>query len=111
MTQEHTPTPWAVCKEAGNNGFASTIAGHFTKKFNGEISQYTIGHLGRIGESVNATDEANAAFIVRACNRDHVFDELVEALTDAVIATASDHAEDPWSLRARALLAKARGEA
>lgn len=29
---------------------------------------------------------------------------LVEALEDAVIATASDHAEDPWSLRARKAL-------
>lgn len=110
---KHTPPPWKTLHEAGNNGFANTIAGDFTDLPTGERAQYTIGHLGRIGEKVSDVDEANAAFIVRACN---AHDELIAALQDFVNGASSnditsDHDETFANLmrNSREVLAKVKG--
>jgi hypothetical protein len=66
----HAPTPWVYIDKHSPYGEAEVTHG---------VIQGDGEHL-----AVMVTDtpdgKANAAFIVRAVNRDHLFDELVEAL-------------------------------
>jgi len=123
---KHTPTPWYILGE-------DELAGvEFVEISSGELgtsSHRTIGWIGCHHDGLRDEDDINAALIVRAVNRDALFDEMVEALeplnrlAEEVIggglyATKPDSAE-LWGFnnavityghlrRARAVLAKAR---
>lgn len=68
MTQTHTPTPWKLDSTHMENDIL----------IRAERATVALVNYGQ----KNAM--ANAAFIVRACNRDHAFDALVEALRDVL---------------------------
>lgn len=70
MTQKHTPTPWTSC--------GANIHG---PKLETSSLHVLIGTLS-CGIAAPTPLEAalNAAFIVKACNRDKHFDELVKAM-------------------------------
>ncbi len=72
MADKSTPTPWILgsdgIKPAEKTPFWPTIAVMCEPGFTAMIPA--------------ETQEANAALIVRAVNRDHLFGELVEALED-----------------------------
>lgn len=100
-TQKHTPTPYKLdhyCKTSiTDTSEEGTIA---------SCSSPTIGFK---DESIN---EANAAFIVRACN---AHEELVQVLEDLLKAEDVDFNDTnihPSSINGRAIraLAKAKGE-
>lgn len=52
----------------------------------------------------------DAAFIVRAVNRDHLFDELVSALETGLKYANADCCHKEFVIKAETALAKARGE-
>lgn len=101
--QSHTPTPWHTQR--------GEIVG------NGDLVASTVFH----GQELNALDEANAAFIVRACN---AHDELVD-MAELLVRTLDYHIsrdqkngdEEGARLKmvtrnqVQIVLAKARGEA
>lgn len=92
---KHTPTPWkATGRYVGTPRHMSYVAECSDK--NGIWAS-------------DSHSTANAAFIVKAVNRDHLFDELVAVLKEIVSADPIDLALDPqWSQRiARIALAKA----
>ena len=97
---KHTPTPWHA-SETGTVGGKIYLFGPVNKD----------GHAIAIGDTRTAhgrqNDEANAAFIVRAVSRDHVFDELVKAAEGIINST--DHSDDdrPLMVALRAALANA----
>jgi hypothetical protein len=101
----HTPTPWKVVSREQYNHSKITISG---KDYEGArfqpIASIEAGNSNALHLVIDEqTQQANAAFIVRACNS-HA--DLVAALE--FIAT-----DCPTSLhanRARAALAKAKGE-
>jgi hypothetical protein len=64
---QHTPTPW-ISADCGLGGDPSIV---IFNKFNVPVARMDIEE---------GLQEANAAFIVRAVNRDHLFDELLERL-------------------------------
>ena len=64
--------------------------------------------MGRMDDDV---DKDNAALIVRAVNRDHLFGELVKLLQEIMHSRAADYAEanhPGWFADATALLAKVK---
>ena len=71
-TTNHTPTPWIYAL----NGFCRNSANESQFTFGPDLDCVGVV-FNRNGPEGNATDEANAAFIVRACNS---HDELVKAL-------------------------------
>lgn len=77
-TAQHTPTPWAYIKatvpdNTGGYDYAITVDG----KIIAEVFQHTGWDDEKTGKYETQPVEANAAFIVRACNS---HDALVEAL-------------------------------
>lgn len=93
VTNKHTPVPWCV------------VPG--TSAIHTEDGLYLGGANLRQGEN-----EANAAFIVRACNSHYELLEALEALSEMLYAAPN------WMLqryrlpisKARAAIAKARGD-
>jgi hypothetical protein len=67
MTTEHSPLPWRILYE--KNGLI------------GEADGAPIGHIGSDLLNIKGRDEANAEYIVRACN---AFPELVALLEETV---------------------------
>ena len=98
---QHTPAPWET-DEYGNEitaGNTIVARAHSTVSVSAkERKKFDV-----VGFDQLETIKANARLIAAA-------PELLETLRDAVIATASDHAEDPWSIRARAIITKAEGK-
>ena len=78
MPDKSTPTPWIV-SETAKDGW-QLAAGHYINGADGEHVAYA------------ARSPEDAALIVRAVNRDHLFGELVEALkvSDLMIAELVD---------------------
>ncbi len=105
---KHTPTPWTL------DTHKYTDDGNKCRTFVIHGKDYAIGRIqgpfAVIGK--DAEKEANAAFIVRACN---AHDELVRALETAETYFNEYAAETPASAHTlhhvRAALAKAKGEA
>jgi hypothetical protein len=93
MSTQHTPTPWQV--DASKHS-VSIVADRFC------VAQTATAQTGNV-----APAEANAAFIVRACN---AHDELVAALRELLWTEQFDD-DDPRliaaRLQSRAALAKA----
>lgn len=94
-TTQHTATPWRVV----NGIFIRDEIMPFDRDDRDTALIATASGYGTI-----ARDEANAAFIVRACNSHN---QLVAALTEA-LATIDDylayeHNGDPWTEDARAM--------
>lgn len=121
-TQTKGPTPW-YWEEDAKESFAGGKVIFRTLCYRSEFGPVQVGFNGVVG-APGRTD-ANAAFVVRACN---AHEEMVEALTllkEAVNVMADEehclHDEVlrnldavPWGRLneiARAALAKARGEA
>lgn len=71
MTTKHMPLPWIIGK-LEIDGPANAI---FRQPQSGSYRAFCVCDSGD-----DATDEATTAFIAKACNRDHLFDELVECL-------------------------------
>lgn len=98
---KHTPTPW-------NTAGRWAVQTRFGMHFDLYKSEYTIEQLDEV--------EANAAFIVRACN---AHEELVKALErmekNASALVLKFYPKTPvedfnWIMQARSALRKARGE-
>ena len=108
MTQKHTPTPWQL--EWHSQGHVVIAE---SKHRRGHIYRHNVVVIG--GETQNRELlDANAEFIVLACN---AHDELVK-LIDDLCKWDDANSKDPYQLevehptreRADAILAKARGE-
>lgn len=67
MSTNHTPTPWEV--QLANSG------ARIVESASSRLASDTVVICSGL-----AGNRYNAHFIVRACNRDHLFDELVAAL-------------------------------
>lgn len=84
MPDKHTPTPWHFAELKGDDGLGYICGAAGTE----------IDHLGN-SELSQAENQANAALIVRAVNRDHLFDgglalaELIEQFDDNDILSAA----------------------
>lgn len=77
----HTPTPWKVIEKQTQVGRCFCIGGEdqfAEKSLTNRVPSYACLY-DDYGQGDNVT-KANAEFIVRACNRDHIFDALVAAL-------------------------------
>lgn len=105
---DHTAMPWAVDVAEPvyepRVGTLKTIWGPEGEGM-GAIAYATDDYYGDI--------EANAAFIVKACNRDHLFDELAETLSEVlnkvnITGYTDDHPVPVLWAQARAVLAKAQ---
>lgn len=106
MTTTHTPTPWTLDthKYTDDGNKCRTFVIHGPDYAIGRI-QGPFSVLGKDQEK-----EANAAFIVRACNAHY---ESLEALEDLVKAHDAGMGANAVALRidmARAAISKARGE-
>lgn len=119
MTTAHTATPWeveSVRDEHGVKEFAIVCPNGrvLFDSFNRDVMNSAIeseSHEDGI-DAWNAPAKADAEFIVRACNRDHVFDDLVEALKRIKIECDLEGLRnkagfDSWLNLADAALAKA----
>ena len=81
MPDNHTPTPWYAWLPKGVSTGCRTIRTVEGRTHGGYSGTEIAGTVGRMDDDV---DKANAALIVRAVNRDHLFGELVEALDKCV---------------------------
>ncbi len=90
----HTPTPWHITTNPHNEGDGTFYI------VDGTINAVSVAQL-ETDDSVR--DEANAAFIVRACN---AHDGLVDCLTDAleVIGNWGEDGDPQWAKMAKELL-------
>lgn len=104
METKHTPTPWVL--EWHKQGYVVTAE---SKHNRGHIYRHNLVVIG--GETANRELlDANAAFIVRACNVHDDMVKLAEAYRFSVMqrgCVEGDHVLD----RINDVLAKARGEA
>lgn len=111
MTQEtkHTPTPWHLSRTRIGN---CTIEAACAKQHGGGVAIATCRASRRSKESCDEAD-ANAAFIVRACNAHEGFVRVCGKLMDDYEGKTSMSLEEFSALKEEmeALLAKARGEA
>ena len=115
MNTKHTPTPWLVGRKVSNQVYA-------------RHGMDIIAQCDTMNEESRATENANAAFIVRACNaydqNQQTIADLVEALekidllgNGIEIVEARDDSLTAYATLmrcgklARAALAKAKGEA
>lgn len=85
----HTPTPWAV----GSMEDGLWITGPDAKE---NVICDLVGRNSRY--KFTAEDDANAAFIVTACN---AHDALVAALTEAIQLIRIWHGEEAWDIYAK----------
>jgi len=99
MNEKHAPIPWTYEATASS---AAQLG-----------PQYAIyeenDHTGRDVAIVYASDagEANAAFIVRACNNFEDLLHLMQAFSEQVFASDSLSVVRPWAARFREAIAKA----
>lgn len=102
MGIKHTPGPWFVCK-----------ANPFTVRAGDDIDGRHVAHIGPANYTPRFDVDIPNAFLIAAAP------ELLEALTDAVIdfdnwaAHEDNHPHEhlvAWAEKARAAIAKAKGE-
>lgn len=106
---ERTPGTW---KWHPNYGHAGPLKGAFIDTDRSNIAQVVSIGCAADGSSSQEQCEANAAFIVLACN---AHDELVAALRDLLVITKSYRDSLKWTetqveREARAVLAKVEGK-
>lgn len=99
---EHTPTPWVVVVGKDNSDNGEPLSPDIFGTITGGNEGWHIARVWLAGKYLNG--EANAEFIVLACNN---HDALVKAL-EGVIRVADRKTVEFDA--ARAALAKARGE-
>ena len=111
MTQTHTPTPWVL-----RSGMSS---GHWICNGNSDslYERLAIVDLAPTEEGSEAAGQANAEFIVRACNTHEGLVRAMEDLLHHIPVEYNNHGEPIDQELATAMsmaeiaLAKARGEA
>jgi len=109
---KHTPIPWKYEKVRTSIGFAYKIGP--PEKLENDNGHYSIACLYDDNTSLNPYPEgeieADAQFIVTACNEYKALKEQNRILTEALRIIAIAHNMDYVSIIAREALAKARGE-
>lgn len=99
MTTNHTPTPWEIREH--NYGNVRGAHGLFMVGNNAPIAD------GIYGRNISEAD-ANADFIVKACNAHDDLVAVLEKITDEM-TRLNTVMKETWE-EAQSLLAKARGE-
>lgn len=105
MAGKHTPTPWAV--EAGTSVIWGPAPSHDTREWGASLAEARVTFSRSYGRTVSREEaDANAEFIVRACNS---HDELLEAL-NLMVSNFAGLLNDDDHDRVHAAIAKAKGE-
>ncbi len=110
MTQNHTPTPWSYV--AYNDGYA------LVQETGAPYTQYSsdIGDIGAVTSDPKYIKEANAAFIVRACNSHAALVEALETVQSNLLWYREEYPEaqsgvdDETYKMIKNALAQAKGE-
>lgn len=87
MTHTHTPTPYIVHYNTDENQHCIVSEERTDSQWNRVVA--VVGQAGKAPQHITKENEANAAFIVRACN---AHDALVEAL-ELIAASGTQNAD------------------
>lgn len=114
MTQKHTPLPWHVFHDDSGGPFTGWPSIGAAEELDKTIIHRAGFKQEFWGDCSEKEADANAAFIVRACNSHYELLEALKLLTDGYGHTSylsnAEKENDEDVIQARAAIAKAEGK-